>query len=203
MLILHMTKSLTSLLVALFVSVAANSAFAQSTWTIDGSHSDVSFNVSHLVVSEATGKFKKFDGELKAKNDDFTDAEIAFTIDAASINTEDEKRDGHLRSADFFDVAKYPTITFKSKSFKKVDGNKYKLVGDLTMHGVTKTVELDAVFKGTAKSPWGQTVGAFKLSGAVDRKDFGLTWNKTLDNGGLLVGEIVNITANIEVIKKS
>jgi polyisoprenoid-binding protein YceI len=198
-----MTKSFASFLIALFVVVAANSAFAQSTWTIDGSHSDVSFNVSHLVVSEATGKFKKFDGALKAKSDDFSDAEITFTIDAASINTEDEKRDGHLKGADFFDVAKYPTITFKSKSFKKVDANKYKLVGDLTMHGVTKSVELDAVFKGTAKSPWGQTVGAFKLSGAVNRIDFGLTWNKTLDNGGLLVGETVNITANIEVVKKS
>ncbi len=198
-----MKTSLASFLVALFISVGINSASAQSTWTIDGSHSDVSFNVSHLVVSEATGKFKKFSGELKAKNDDFTDAEIAFSIDAASINTEDEKRDGHLKSADFFDVAKYPTITFKSKSFKKIDGNKYKLVGDLTMHGVTKTVELDAIFKGTAKSPWGQTVGAFKLSGAVNRVDFGLTWNKTLDNGGLLVGETVNIAANIEVVKKS
>lgn len=198
-----MTKSFASFLIALFVVVGANSAFAQSTWTIDGSHSDVSFNVSHLVVSEATGKFKKFDGELKAKSDDFSDAEIMFTIDAASINTEDEKRDGHLKSADFFDVAKYPTITFKSKSFKKVDANKYKLVGDLTMHGVTKSVELDIIFKGMAKSPWGQTVGAFKLSGAVNRMDFGLTWNKTLDNGGLLVGETVNITANIEVVKKS
>ncbi|MGQ9805054.1 MAG: YceI family protein [Chlorobiales bacterium] len=198
-----MTKSFASFLIALFVVVAANSAFAQSTWTIDGSHSDVSFNVSHLVVSEVTGKFKKFEGALKAKSDDFSDAEIIFTIDAASINTEDEKRDGHLKSADFFDVAKYPTITFKSKSFKKVDTNKYKLVGDLTMHGVTKSVELDAVFKGTAKSPLGQTVGAFKLSGAINRVDFGLTWNKTLDNGGLLVGETVNITANIEVVKKS
>ncbi len=198
-----MKTSFASFLTALLVSVASSVAFAQSTWTIDGSHSDVSFSVSHLVVSEATGKFKKFDGSLNAKGDDFTDAEITFTIDAASINTEDEKRDGHLKSADFFDVAKYPTITFKSKSFKKVDGNKYKLVGDLTMHGVTKSVELDVVFKGTAKSPWGQTVGAFKLSGAINRLDFGLTWNKTLDNGGLLVGETVNITANIEVVKKS
>jgi polyisoprenoid-binding protein YceI len=198
-----MKSSLASFLVALFLSVAGTSAFAQSTWTIDGSHSDVSFSVSHLVVSEATGKFRKFDGELKAKNDDFTDAEIVFTIDAASINTEDEKRDGHLRSPDFFDVAKHPTITFKSKSFKKIDGNQYKLVGDLTMHGVTKPVELDVVLKGMVKSPWGQTVAAFKLSGTIDRKDFGLTWNKTLDNGGLLVGELVNITANIEVVKKS
>lgn len=198
-----MKKSFVFFLVALFIFAGSNDAFAQSAWTIDGSHSDVSFSVSHLVVSEATGKFKKFNGELKAKSDDFTDADIAFTIDAASINTEDEKRDAHLKSPDFFDVAKYPTITFKSKSFKKVDGNRYKLVGDLTMHGVTKSVELDAVFKGTVKSPWGQTVGAFKLSGSINRADFGLTWNKTLDNNGLLVGETVNITANIEVVKKS
>lgn len=192
-----------SLLSFVFAIVIANPLFAQAVWSIDGSHSDISFSVSHLVVSEATGKFKKFEGEVKAKTDDFVDAEINFTIDASSINTEDEKRDGHLKSADFFDVAKFPQIAFKSKSFKKVDGNKYKLSGDLSMHGVTKSVELDVVFKGMAKSPWGQTVGAFKISGILKRADFGLTWNKTLESGGLLVGEDVNLNANIEVVKKS
>ncbi len=198
-----MMKSFISFLVTLVVSTFAHAVLAQSTWTIDGSHSDVSFSISHLVVSEVTGKFKKFSGELKSKNDDFIDAEITFSIDAASINTEDEKRDGHLRSADFFDVAKYPTITFKSKSFKKVEGNTYKLTGDLTMHGVTKSVTLDVIFKGIVKSPRGQTVSAFKLSGSINRLDFGLTWNKTLDNDGLLIGEAVNISANIEAIKQS
>mgnify|MGYP001110059221 CR=1 FL=1 len=198
-----MKKLLLAVWIDLLCCSISTGAIAQSTWTIDAAHSDVSFSVSHLVISEVTGKFKKFEGEVQAKSDDFTDADITFAIEAASINTEDEKRDGHLRSADFFDVANYPTITFKSRSFKKVDGNKYKLVGDLTMHGVTKPVELDVVFKGTAKSPWGQTVSAFKLSGMLNRTDFGLKWNKTLDNGGLLIGETVSITANIEMIKKS
>lgn len=191
-------------LLSLFFAVAvATQTFAQNVWTIDGAHSDISFSVSHLVISEATGKFKKFEGELKAKSDDFVDADITLTIDAASINTDDEKRDGHLRSPDFFDVAQYPTIVFKSKSFKKVEGNKYKLVGDLTMRGVTNPVELDVTFKGTAKSPWGQIVSAFKITGAINRTDFGLTWNKPLEAGGLLVGEIVNLSANVELVKKS
>ncbi|MCS6989062.1 MAG: YceI family protein [Chloroherpetonaceae bacterium] len=193
-------KSLLSLIVAVFV---AKSALAQTVWTIDGSHSDISFSVSHLVVSEATGRFKKFEGELKAKSDDFVDADVSLTIDAASIDTDDDKRDGHLRSPDFFDVAKFPAITFKSKSFKKVEGNRYKLAGDLTMRGVTKPVELDVIFKGMAKSPWGHSVSAFKVTGAINRTDFGLTWNKTLEAGGLLVGEIVNFSANIELVKKS
>ncbi len=188
-----------ALFLALFL-VGAQVASAQ--WSLDASHSNVSFSVQHLMISEATGKFKKFDCKVNAKSDDFAGSEIEMTIDAASINTEDEKRDGHLRGADFFDVAKYPQITFKSKSFTKVSDKKYKLAGDLTMHGVTKPVEFDVDFKGTAKSPWGATVAAFKISGAVNRTEFGLVWNKTLESGGLLVGEKVNLTADIELVKK-
>lgn len=178
-------------------------ALAQTTWQIDKSHSNINFTVSHMVVSETAGKFKFFDGKVVAKSDDFVDSEIEFTIDASSINTEDEKRDGHLKSPDFFDVEKYPKITFKSKSFKKIDEKNYKLIGDLTMHGVTKEVALDVIYNGMAKSPSGVIKAGFKVVGKINRTDFGLKWNKTLDNGGLLVGEDVNFVCNIELDKKS
>jgi polyisoprenoid-binding protein YceI len=188
-----------SLVLALLL-MSAKIASAQ--WAFDASHSNLSFSVQHLMISEATGKFKKFDVKMTSKNDDFSGSEVELTIDPASVNTEDEKRDGHLKSADFFDVAKYPQITFKSKSFTKVSDKKYKVAGDLTMHGVTKPVELDVDYKGTVKSPFGATVAAFKISGVINRTEFGLVWNKTLESGGLLVGEKVNLTADIELTKK-
>lgn len=183
--------------------VLGANAFAQTNWQLDKSHSSITFTVSHMVVSETSGRFKFFDGKVLSKSDDFIDSDIEFTIDAASVNTEDEKRDGHLKSPDFFDVAKYPQITFKSKSFKKIDGKNYKLIGDLTMHGVTKEVALDVIYNGTAKSPSGVVKAGFKVTGKINRADFGLKWNKTLDNGGLLVGEEVNLVCNIELDKKS
>lgn len=190
-------------LAAALLMVLNLSAKAQTVWQLDKSHSNVNFSVAHLVVSETSGRFKTFDAKVIAKSDDFVDSEIEFTIDAASINTEDEKRDAHLRSADFFDVAKYPQIVFKSKSFKKLDGKNYKLVGDLTLHGVTKEVTLDVVYNGTAKSPFGATHAGFKVMGKINRTDFGLKWNKALDNGGVLVGEEVSLVCNIELVKKS
>jgi len=193
-------KLLASLLTALLVSA---NVFAQTNWQLDKSHSNINFTVSHMVVSETSGKFKFFEGKVVAKSDDFVDSDIEFTIDASSINTDDEKRDAHLKSPDFFDVAKYPQITFKSKSFKKIDGKNYKLTGDLTMHGVTKEVTFDVIYNGTAKSPTGVTKAGFKVIGKINRTDFGLKWNKTLDNGGLLVGEEVSLVCNIELDKKS
>lgn len=192
------------LLVSLFaLLVLGANAFAQTNWQLDKSHSNINFSVSHMVVSETSGRFKFFDGKVVAKSDDFVDSDIEFTIDASSINTEDEKRDGHLKSPDFFDVAKHPQITFKSKSFKKIDGKNYKLIGDLTMRGVTKEVVLDVIYNGTAKSPSGVVKAGFKVMGKINRADFGLKWNKTLDNGGLLVGEEVTLVCNIELDKKS
>jgi polyisoprenoid-binding protein YceI len=177
--------------------------FGQSTnWKIDHSHSNVTFEVSHMVVSTVTGKFQEFDGTIKADKDDFSDASVSFTIQAASVNTNNEKRDNHLRDADFFEVAIYPTIDFVGKKMAQKSGNKYTLTGDLTMHGVTKEIELDVRYNGQIKDPWGNTRSGFKVSGTLNRTDYGLTWNNTLEAGGLVVGEDVDIQVNLELIKE-
>src|SRR4051812_34127806 len=178
-----------------------SATFAQVKWKVDASHSKLGFSVTHMMVSETEGKFKVFDGSAESKTDmDFTDAKIDFTADAASINTEDEKRDGHLKSPDFFDVAKYPTITFKSTSMKPTGKGKtsYNLEGDLTMHGVTKRVKLLAIGASkTVKDPYGNIKNGFKVTGTINRKDFGLSWNAALEAGGVAVSEEVAVNLNI------
>ncbi|HEY3405647.1 MAG TPA: YceI family protein [Ohtaekwangia sp.] len=187
-------KKLNSLLVALFI---AGSAVAQ-TWSLDKVHSNLGFTVSHLVVSEVDGSFKAFDAKITSSKEDFTDAVFEFTGDATSIFTNNDKRDEHLRSADFFDAAKYPTFTFKSKSVKKVDAKNYKVTGDLTFHGVTKTVELDVVFGGTAVHPYNKkTLAAFKVSGVIKRSDFGV--GASTPSG--VVGDEVTLNAKTEFFK--
>jgi len=180
-------------------------AIAQTNWKVDVSHSKLGFSVTHMMVAETEGRFKMFDGTASSKTDmDFTDAKIDFTVDAASINTEDEKRDGHLKSADFFDVAKYPTITFKSVSMKPDGKSKttYILEGDLTMHGVTKRVKLQAIGAAkTVKDPYGNTKNGFKVTGKLNRKDFGLMWNAALEAGGVAVSDEVDLTLRIELNK--
>ena len=193
----------------LFTTAAAAlmmlSANAQVNWKLDASHSKVSFSVVHAMVAETEGRFKMFEGTVSSKSDmDFTDANINFTIDASSINTEDEKRDGHLKSPDFFDVAKFPTLTFKSTSMKPTGKGKtaYEVEGELTMHGVTKKVKFLAIGAAkTVKDPYGQTKNGFKVTGTINRKDFGLTWNAALEAGGVMVSEEVNIVINIELNK--
>jgi polyisoprenoid-binding protein YceI len=186
-----------------FLSVVAN---AQTNWKIDASHSKVGFSVTHLMVSETEGKFKVYDGTVSSKSEnDFTGAQIEFSADASSINTEDEKRDGHLKSADFFDVEKYPKITFKSTSMKlnpKKGKTAYDLEGDLTMKGVTKHVTLTAIGASKAvKDPWGNTKYGFKVNGTINRKDYGLNWNAALESGGVVVSEEVKLDMNIELNK--
>ena len=155
----------------LFASVGA---FAQS-WTLDKAHSSLNFSVTHMMLSEVDGKFQNFDVKMTSSKPDFTDAQIDLTADVNSIYTNQEKRDGHLKGADFFDAAKYPTLAFKSKSISKVSGNKYKLMGDLTMHGVTKPVTLDAVITGPVTNPQNKkTLAGFKVTGEVKRADFTL-----------------------------
>lgn len=182
-----------------------SAALAQTTWKVDASHSKLGFSVTHMMVSETEGKFKVFDGTAASKTEmDFTGATIDFTADAASINTEDEKRDGHLKSPDFFDVAKYPQITFKSTSMKPNGKGKtsYNLEGDLTMHGVTKHVSLLAIGASkTVKDPYGNIKNGFKVTGTLNRKDFGLSWNAALEAGGVAVSEEVKLDMNIELNK--
>ncbi|MFA7419574.1 MAG: YceI family protein [Melioribacteraceae bacterium] len=174
---------------------------AQTKWSVDKSHSNVGFSVTHLIISEVTGQFKNFSAEIETTSDDFTDAKINFTIDVASINTENEGRDKHLKSDDFFNAEKFPKITFVGKSFKKVDGKKYKLVGDFTMRDVTKQITLDVVFNGTVKDPWGNTKAGFKISGELNRMDYNVKWNNLIEAGGAVVSKEVAININLELNK--
>ena len=176
---------------------------AQSKWSFDKAHSKISFNVEHLVISEVTGQFGSFDGSVTASSEDFSDSDIEFSIDVASVDTDNDRRDGHLRSDDFFNAEKFPTITFKGKSLEKVDGNKYKLTGDLTIRDVTKEVVLDVKYGGTVKDPYGNTKAGFKITGNINRFDYNLKWNAALESGGLVVGENVEIVGNIELKKES
>ena len=190
------------IVLAITIVFGAFGVQAQNTkWNLDRSHSSIKFSVSHMVVSEADGKFGDFTVNVASDKDDFSDAKIDVSIKASSINTDDAKRDEHLRSADFFDVANHPTITFKSKSMKKSGNGTYKLSGDFTMRGVTKPITLDVKYGGTQKSPWGQTVAGFKITGKINRKEFGVSWSKMLDQGGAVVGDEVELTANIEITK--
>jgi len=181
------------------------SSTAQTNWNVDASHSKLGFAVTHMMVSETEGKFKIYEGKVTSpKNDvDFNGASVDFSVDASSINTDDEKRDGHLKSADFFDVEKYPKIIFKSTSMKSgKDKNTYTLTGNLTMHGVTKPVTLKAVgAPKLIKDPYGMERYAFKVTGTVNRKDFGLTWNALLEAGGVAVSEDVRLDINVEITK--
>ena len=183
-----------TLLAALFF--ASVSAFAQN-WTLDKSHSNLAFTVTHMMLSEVDGKFQDFDVKMTSAKPDFTDAQIDLTADVNSIYTNQEKRDGHLKSGDFFDAAKYPTLAFKSKSISKVSGNKYKLMGDLTMHGVTKPVTLDAVITGPVTNPQSKkTLAGFKVSGEVKRADFTLGTIPTA-----VVSDEITIRATGELVK--
>ncbi|MCX7986517.1 MAG: YceI family protein [Bacteroidales bacterium] len=193
-------KSLTRLVgFILFASiVSVGFVQAQSRWQVDKAHSTVKFSVEHLVISEVEGSFRNFDGTIVSKNDDFTGADIEFTVDVNSINTDNDMRDNHLKGDDFFNVAKYPKMTFKSKSFKKISGNKYELVGDLTIRNVTKTVKFDVVYGGTVKDPFGNTKAGFRASTVINRFDYGLKWNALTEAGGAVVGSDVNVSLKLE-----
>ncbi len=174
-----------------------------STWTIDPEHSNVGFKVRHLMVSNVKGNFEKFNGTVNIDDKDITKSKVEVSIDTNSINTNVQKRDDHLRSADFFDVAKYPAMTFVSKKVAKAGKDKLKVTGDLTLHGVTKQVVLDVEGPSKeSKDPWGNIRKGATASTKINRKDFGLNWNKALETGGVVVGDEVTITLEIEIIRK-
>jgi polyisoprenoid-binding protein YceI len=180
-----------------FVAIGTT-AFAQSTWTIDNVHSKIGFSVTHMVVAETEGKFNDYQGTVVTKSDDFNGAEVSFTAKTASVDTDNERRDGHLKSADFFDAEKYPELTFKGNLLK--DGDKYKLKGNLTMHGVTKPVEF-AVTGGKTIDTGGGIKSGFKFSGTINRKDYGLNWSKATPTGDLVVGDDVELNIKVELDK--
>jgi polyisoprenoid-binding protein YceI len=176
------------------------SAVAQTNWAVDKSHSKLGFAVTHMAVSEVEGNFKDFEGAVVSKAEDFSGAEITFTAKAASIDTDNERRDGHLKSPDFFEAEKFPDISFKGTLSKA--GGKYKLKGDLTLKGVTKPVEFDVTYGGSINTGKGVKAG-FKLNGNINRQDFGLTWNNKLATGEMVVSDKVEVIAKIELDKKA
>ncbi len=180
------------------LALASVTSFAQGKWNLDRSHSSVKFNVQHLVISEVDGTFKIFDGSVNAPTADFNNATINFNVDVNSINTDEEKRDAHLKSDDFFNAEKYPKMTFTSTSFKKVSGNKYALEGNLTIRDVTKKVKFAVVYGGTVKDPWGNVKAGFKATGKINRKDFGLKWGAMTEAGGAVVGDEVEMEIRVE-----
>jgi polyisoprenoid-binding protein YceI len=176
---------------------------AKTTWVVDPSHSEIQFKIKHLVISTVTGSFNKFNGVALTEGEDFENANIDFTIDVDSIYTGQGQRDEHLKNGDFFEASAYPEIKFKSKSFKKNGNGNYKLTGDLTMKNVTRPVELDVEFGGTAKDPFGNFKSGFEVSGKINRKEFGLTYNALTETGGLALGEDVKLLANIQMIRQN
>jgi polyisoprenoid-binding protein YceI len=184
-------------LAAALLLLASASAFGQQKWAVDPSHSGVKFSVTHMMVSEVDGRFTKFNGTIDSASPDFVNAKISFTVDVNSISTDNEMRDKHLKSDDFFNAEKFPSMTFTSTSFKRVKGNKYILEGNLTIRDVTKKVRFSTTLMGKAKSKQGM-LAAFKATAVIDRLAFGLKWNALTEAGGAMVGKDVTINLNLE-----
>jgi polyisoprenoid-binding protein YceI len=178
-------------------------AITATTWVIDPMHSEVQFKVKHLMVSTVTGLFSQFDGQLEMVGDDFDDSKITFSADISSISTGNEQRDGHLKSADFFDAEQFPKLTFTSTQFKQTGDDTYDLIGDLTLHGVTKSVKLKAEYGGQMQDFYGQTKAGFEVIGTIKRKEFGLTWDGVTEAGGVVVSDDVRLVLNIQVTKQA
>jgi polyisoprenoid-binding protein YceI len=173
-----------------------------TTWQVDPKHSDAQFAVTHLMISTVRGEFHSINGTVILDDKNISNSSVNVTIDATTVDTREPDRDKDLRSANFFDVANFPTFTFKSTKVEQVAPGKLKVTGDLTMHGVTKSVVLDVDGpKAAIKDPWGLTRSAVSATTKINRKDFGLNWNKTMDTGGAIVGDDVNITLDVEMIQ--
>lgn len=186
------------ILLLLTLSAITSFGFAQATWNIDKSHSKIGFNVTHMVVSEVEGNFKEFEGKVITKSDDFNGADVEFTAQVASVDTDNERRDGHLRSDDFFNAEKYPTITFKGNLVKQ--GDKFQLKGKLTMRETTKDVTFDVTHGGTVDTGRGMKAG-FNVTGSLNRLEYGLKWSNKLESGELVVADKVGIECKLELNK--
>lgn len=173
-------------------------------WSIDPAHSEVSFKVKHMMITNVKGVFTKYDASIYTTGEDFMTAEVDFWMDPATVSTGSPDRDAHMRSADFFDVENHKQITFAANSYENVDNDgSYELYGDLTIKGITKRVKLDVEFGGVMKDPWGNHKAGFTINGKISRKDWDLTWNTALEAGGLLVSDDVYISCEIQLVKQS
>jgi polyisoprenoid-binding protein YceI len=171
-------------------------------WAVDPTHSELTFKVKHLMITNVKGEFRSFDASIVSEGEDFSRAKVEVTVDAKSIFTNNEDRDNHLRSADFFETEKYPTVHFRGTEFKQQDDENYQLTGILTMKGVEKSVTLDVEFGGFMKDPYGNEKAGFSFSGKLNRKDWGLNWNAALEAGGVMVSEEVRIFGEVQFVKQ-
>jgi polyisoprenoid-binding protein YceI len=183
------------------MSTAAVTA-TRTTWNIDASHSQVEFAVKHMMIATVRGRFADVKGTVVTDDSDLAKAEVDVVIDVNSIDTREAKRDAHLKSADFFDAETFPRITFKSTRVSGAGGDQFKLVGDLTIHGVTREVTLDVTSEGRAKDPWGGERAGYSAVARVNRRDFGLTWNQALETGGFIVGDEIKISLDLELVRQ-
>jgi len=176
---------------------------ATNNWVLDPAHSEVQFKIRHLMITNVTGTFNLFEAHAITEDDDFSNAKLSFKANISSINTNNEQRDNHLKSPDFFDVAKFPILSFTSTKTQNIEDNgDFDLIGDLTIRDVTKSVKFNVEFGGITKDPYGQTKAGFSISGKINRKDFGLTWNAALESGGVMVGEDIKLLSEIQLIKQ-
>jgi polyisoprenoid-binding protein YceI len=197
------TIQLAAITVAAGFAGSTETLNAQTTlWKVDAAHSQVKFSVTHMIISEVEGSFKKYEANISTEGDAFLNAHVEFTIDVNSISTDNEMRDNHLKGDDFFNTEKFPKIAFKATSLKKFDEKNYELKGTLTIRDITKNVTFKAVYGGTVKDPYGNTRVAFKVTGAINRFDYNLKWNMLIESGGAIVSDTVNFNAAIELIKQ-
>ena len=171
-------------------------------WVIDPVHSDIMFKVRHMMITNVSGVFGQFNGIMHSSAADFSDADISFEAEVSSINTRNDQRDEHLKSADFFDVANHPKLTFKSTGLKKVSDNAYELEGDLSLKGITKNLKLDVEFNGVVIDPWGQVKAGFEMNGIIKRADYGLLWNAQSEDGSVVLSEDVRLQITVQMIKQ-
>ncbi len=193
-----MKKLFLPLMAGLLLTGAAT---AQTKWSVDAAHSNVKFSITHMVVSEIEGSFRGFEGIVVAPEANFNNASVEFSVKTATVFTDNDQRDAHLKGDDFFNAEKFPNMTFKSTSFKKAADNKYTLTGNLTIRDVTKPITFEVTYGGTAKDPWGNTKAGFKAKSAIKRLDYGLRWNTLTEAGGMVVGDEVGILLNIELLQ--
>jgi len=171
-------------------------------WTIDKSHSEIQLSVRHMMISKVRGRFESFSGTVDFNEENPAASAVDVTIDASTINTRDAQRDGHLKSADFLNAEEFPALSFKSKRVEVLGENKGRIYGDLTIRDISREVVLDAEYTGQAKSPWGTTSAGFSATTSFDRKDWGLGWNQALETGGILVGDKVDVSIDLELVKQ-
>ncbi|MCF8240097.1 MAG: YceI family protein [Melioribacteraceae bacterium] len=189
-------------LIAILVVFSSVSVFGQTKWNVDPSHSSVKFSVTHMLITNVTGNFKSYNGEVTTDGDDWSTAKVSFSVDINSIDTDNEKRDEHLKSDDFFNAAEFPEMTFESTKMEKVDEDSYKLHGLLQIRNFKKEVTFDVEFGGMINDPWGNTRVGFDATTEINRFDFGLKWDNTIETGGLVVSKDVEINVNLQLIKE-